>query len=103
VFGLRRRNLDIKKILDATEKAQGLINDLHENDPSNGTFGQAGILDGRSIVQDYIDNNEWGLAFEHLLYMIYESGIRFPESELQELHSIARANGIRNAYEEKSS
>jgi hypothetical protein len=55
-------------------------------------------LDGREIIRDYVEHNEWGVAFEHLLYMIHESEIDFPDDELRELHSIAKLNGLRNPY-----
>lgn len=98
MFGFRKTNPDIAKLLEATDKAQGLINDLHQADPSNTTFDQAGILDGREIIRDYVGHNEWGVAFEHLLYMIHESEIDFPDDELWELRSIAKLNGLHNPY-----
>jgi len=98
MFGFRNTNPNIEKLLEATDKAQGLINDLHQADPANATFEQTGILDGREIIQDYVEHNEWGVAFEHLLYMIHESEIAFPSEELDELHAIASRNGIENPY-----
>lgn len=89
MLGFRKTNPNIAKLLEATDKAQGLINDLHQADPANATFKQTGILDGREIIQDYIEHNEWGVALEHLLYMIHESEITFAADELYELHSIA--------------
>lgn len=99
MFRFRKTNPDIAKLLEATEKAQGLIEELYRTDPLNPTFDQTGILYGREIITDYLDHNEWGVAFEHLLYMIHESGIAFPENELQELHSSAKLNGLHNGYE----
>lgn len=100
MFGFRKTNPDITKLLEATEKAQGLIEELYKTNPLDPTFDQVGILDGRKNITEYLEHNEWGVAFEHLLYMIHESGIAFPENELQELHSIAKLNGLHIRYEE---
>lgn len=100
VFRFRKTNPDIAKLLEVTEKAKGLIEELHRTDPLNPTFDQVGILDGRENITEYLEHNEWGVAFEHLLYMIHESGIAFPENELLELHSIAKLNGPHNRSEE---
>lgn len=89
----------IKKVLVAADNAQDLNDDLYKKDPANGTFEQAGILDGRLIIRDFVDNNEWGPAIEHLLYMIHESEINFPENDLEAIHLIARHHGIRNVYD----
>lgn len=33
---------------------------------------QAGLIDGVSIVEDYLRDGETGVALEHLIYMIHE-------------------------------
>lgn len=40
--------------------------------PDDHALAQAGLEDGAEIVLDYVDHNEAGVAFEHLLYMINE-------------------------------
>ncbi len=65
------------KIIEAAEIAQQLITALHEADPENAAFEQAGLLGGREIVVDFIEHGEWGCALDHLLYMIHESDIRY--------------------------
>ena len=66
------------------------------------TFEQVGILDGHEMIRDFVDRNEWGLALEHLLYIIHESAIVFPADDLENLYSIASRNGIRNPYEKRN-
>ncbi|MBX3265375.1 MAG: hypothetical protein KF831_01580 [Acidobacteria bacterium] len=102
MFGFRKTNPDITKLLAAANKAQGLIDDLRQADLSNATFEQAGLLDGSEIIRDYVEENEWGLAVEHLFYKIYEGEIDFPADELNELYSIAIRNGIQISYVGKS-
>ncbi|MDQ2799979.1 MAG: MafI family immunity protein [Armatimonadota bacterium] len=36
---------------------------------------QCGLKDGAEIVRDYMAHNEWGLALEHLCYMVEETGL----------------------------
>ena len=36
---------------------------------------QYGLRDGGEIVRDYMANNEWGLALEHLCYMVNETNL----------------------------
>ena len=36
---------------------------------------QCGLRDGAEIVRDYMAHNEWGVALEHLRYMIKETNL----------------------------
>ena len=88
-----------KKIRRLSLIAQSLITDLHSTHPSDDTFDQLGILDGHSTVADFLDHNEWGLALEHVLYMVHESNIDFPSEDLSVLNSLAEKLGVRNCYD----
>ena len=94
-LGFSETQSAIKSILAAANEAQKLIDELHLRDPGNETFEQVGFLDGREIVKEYIDHNEWGMGLEHLLYMIHESEIEFPDAVLLDLHQLADQVGIR--------
>ena len=91
-------DLDINKITAAVELAQKLIDDLYDEDPNGNTFTQRGFLDGKQIVLDYIEHNEFGCAVMHLLYMIHESEIDFPMQIKKEVHQIAKNNNIENYF-----
>ena len=78
--------------------AQSLITDLHNVDPKDETFDQLGILDGHSMITDFLDHNELGLALEHVLYMVHESNIVFPSDKLKALHSLAERLGVHTSY-----
>mgnify|MGYP001825399768 CR=1 FL=1 len=82
-----------------TETAQSLISELHRANPNDETFDQVGILDAKTIVTDYLDYGEPELALKHLLYIVHESNIDFPASDLNELHSIVKQLGVRNFYD----
>ena len=94
---LRDKSL-INLTISAAQNAQNLVVALYKNNPANEVFEQTGILDGQLIITDYIDHNEWGLALEHLFYVIYESEIDFPAEELKQLHELASKTNIDIPY-----
>jgi hypothetical protein len=87
-----------KKIRHFSLLAHSLITELYASNPNDETFDQLGILDGHSIVASYLEHDEWGLAIEHVLYMVHESNIDFPDAEVKALHALAERVGIRNSY-----
>lgn len=89
-----------EKIRSFSLTAQSLITDLHSANPNDEIFDQIGILDGHATVTNFLDHNEFGLALEHVLYMIYESNIAFPDNELKALHFMADQIGIYTSYQE---
>ena len=68
-----------EKIIIVAAEVQGKVNmefqkladKLDEDSPLN----QVGLRDGFEIVKAYSDEGEYGVAFEHLLYMIDETGV----------------------------
>jgi len=88
-----------KKIERFSLIAQSLITEQHSANPNDETFDQVGILDGHLTVSDFLDHNEWGLALEHVLYMVHESNINYPGEELTAFHSLAERLGVRNGYD----
>jgi len=86
------------EIIELSNTAQALITELHENEPNSETFEQVGIINGAEIINDYISNGELGVALEHLLYMVHESGISFPEEASNKLNLIVKELNIKNSY-----
>ena len=87
-----------RKIRHFSLIADSLIRELHATNPNDETFDQLGILDGHSHVEKYLEHGEWGLAIEHVLYMVHESNIDFPDDELTALHALAERLGILHSY-----
>ncbi len=54
-------------------------------------LAQAGLKNGGEIVLDYVDHNEAGVAFEHLLYMIDEPPLVVSEKCVKVLARIAKS------------
>ena len=83
-------------VIESSEIAQNLINDLYAVDPDHSTFNQAGLLNGHEVVSD--PQQDWNIAVEQLLYMIHESDISYPRERMLTLHEYAKEQGIRNYY-----
>ena len=81
-------NNDKRIIDDLACKIQNQIHNLHLKEPNNEIFDQEGILNGYSIVKEYIDEGEYAIAIEHLLYMVYESDISYSTGIIEELNKL---------------
>jgi hypothetical protein len=42
----------------------------------NHPLAQAGLVDGHTVVLDYLEHNEAGLAYDHLIYMVVEADLK---------------------------
>ncbi|MBF4983169.1 hypothetical protein FNJ87_02055 [Nonlabens mediterrranea] len=49
----------------------------------------AGIIDGKEIITDLLENNEWLLAFEHLKYVISELELKLNPEQNHKMNSIS--------------
>ncbi|AZF37798.1 hypothetical protein C4J88_3019 [Pseudomonas sp. R4-39-08] len=58
--------------------------------PDDHALAQASLENGGEIVLDYVDHNEAGIAFEHLLYMINEPPLIVSEECTKILARIAK-------------
>lgn len=59
------------------------------------TNESAGILDGKQIILEFLEHNEYGCAFEHLTYIINESNIKLNTEQLIELKEIGKKLKVR--------
>lgn len=90
-----------KNISELANKIQDLINELFSQAPLNKTFEQEGMLNGSKIVQEYLDEGEYGIAIEHLLYMVYESDVVYPNEVIDQLNKLTLKYKIENPYQGK--
>lgn len=67
--------------------------------PGSG-LDQAGLADGVSIVEDYLEHNEAGVALEHLIYMIREPPLPISAATFHLIEQAARDLGIEPALVE---
>ncbi len=91
-------NKDKDAISKLSGEVQNLIDILHSNESNNITFEQTGFIDGSTIVKEYVDEGEYELAVEHLLYMVYESDISYTDQILKQLNQLASTFNIKNNY-----
>lgn len=91
MFNLFKRNNPAKKIQQWAESISVLIN---YNEELKVKIDQVGILDGQTIIKEFIENNELGLAYEHLIYMISESGIYLTEEQTDDISQLAGKIGL---------
>ncbi|NBF02217.1 hypothetical protein GV819_07920 [Pseudomonas sp. Fl5BN2] len=61
--------------------------------PQEHVLAQAGLEQGHAIVLDYLEHNEAGIAFDHLLYMINEPPLVVSAHCMNVLARIARHLG----------
>ena len=84
-------------ILGATEEAQALLDELYRKTPERApgsALDQAGLRDGVSVVRDYLEHGEAGLAFEHLIYMIIEPRLQLTEESCRRIRKAGQALGL---------
>ena len=94
-----RRQALIREIASWADTVQRLLHDLYDIDPGNPTFEQAGLLDGKDTVDEFLVHNELGCALEHLLYMIHESEVEVDRAIIDSVHLVVAELGIENPYE----
>jgi hypothetical protein len=88
----------VREALDEVEPLMRAAFAEVNGSPEPGTpLDQVNLLDGRSVVEDYLDHNELGLAFDHLLYMVTEPPLRLPPDCFSRLKRIVEALGHANA------
>lgn len=84
-----------KHIEQAVDEAQRLLNAEFakcNNQPSPGSaLDQAGLQNGKEIVMDYLSHGESGVALEHLVYMVQETGIAISEETRNHIRIAASA------------
>ncbi|WP_263264139.1 hypothetical protein [Pseudomonas sp. RIT-PI-S] len=73
---------EISALMSTAFEQAGIIPEEH-------ALAQAGLSNGHEIVLDYLDHNEAGVAFEHLIYMVNEPPLAISEGCTKVLARIA--------------
>ncbi len=84
-------------IEQAAIKTQELVNQEFDRvgTPQPGSaLDQLGLRDGLEIIRDYLQYGEYGLAFEHLLYMVKELDLVLP----RDVYVLIERAGSRMGY-----
>lgn len=92
------KNKNINKIEFIGKEIQSLINSEFEkvnNEPDKDSpLNQLGLRNGLEIINEYIIVREFGLAFEHVLYMVYETGIKIDKSSSEIIIELSKKMNI---------
>ena len=86
-----KRDNPTKKIQQWSERISALINN---NGELKTKIDQVGILHGEIIINEFIENNELGLAYEHLICMISESGVYLTKEQTDDISELAEKFGL---------
>ena len=62
---------------------------------------QAGLIDGVSIVEDYLRHGEAGVALEHLIYMIEEPRLPISPGTFHLIEQASRLMGMESGLIER--
>jgi hypothetical protein len=70
-----------------------ILDDFRHNDHLDLKVNSCGINEGMEIIMDYLSKNEFGLAFEHLEYVISEMDIKLTSAQIEKMDLIKRKLG----------
>jgi len=71
------------------ELSKQILNDNVRNENLDLKVDSCGINNGSEIILGYLNNNEIGLAYEHLKYVISECGIELTSDQVEKMDLIA--------------
>lgn len=84
-----------KLVLDEVQTLMDLAFGEVDGKPSpRSALNQLGLIDGSGIVLDYLDHNEGGVAFDHLIYMIFEPPLQITPSCFDRLAALGTSLGL---------
>ncbi len=79
----------ILSVLTDVEPLMVAAFDEVDGTPAPGSnLDQAFLLDGRTVIEDYLNHNELGVALEHLMYMIEAPPLQIQPSTLRKIRSL---------------
>lgn len=80
---------------EAQQRLAAAFSRLTESEIKGTGFDQAGLRDGFTIVEDFVRHGEMGIAIEHLMYMVEETGITLTSASATALEELAASMGLR--------
>ncbi len=80
-LGLQQNKLraDFTEVLREISALMSIAFEQAGTIPLDHALAQAGLSNGREIVLDYLDHNEAGVAFEHMIYIVNEPPLAISE------------------------
>ena len=94
-----------RNIRRAAREAQDKLDAMYAvADPPDGSaLDQCGLRDGLSIIEEFLEYGEPGLALEHLVHVTCEPPLRLSAASLKGMASAARSMGMLQWMDERLS
>ena len=83
----------IKK--EIAELSDQILSEISLNEKVSLNIDSCGITDGKEIISEFLMQNETGLAYEHLIYVISECEFNPQDCDTEKINSIAKRLGIK--------
>jgi len=82
---------------ELAELSNEILNSVWSNKIEQSNIESLGIKDGKQIIAEYLEYREYGIAYEHLAYIITECEIKLNVKQKNRMNKIAdRMNLERN-------
>jgi len=81
----------IKK--EIAELSKQILNNIGQITKLHIQANSCGINDGIEIIMEYLNENEFGLAYEHLKYVISETEIKLTNDQVEKMDLIEKKLG----------
>ncbi|GEQ87416.1 hypothetical protein ULMS_29240 [Patiriisocius marinistellae] len=90
-----KKNRDLIKIFqkslkkEIAELSNDILNTVWSNRIEQSNFESLGIKNGKQIIAEYLENREYGIAYEHLAYLITECEMELSVEQKNRMDKIA--------------
>ena len=73
-----------------TELVNDVLDDRWHSKIQSVNVESLGVKDGKEIINDFLDNHEYGCSFEHLEYMIFELNLPVTSDQKRRLRNLKK-------------
>jgi len=98
----KKVNKNIQKIECLAKEVQNLVDKefqkINYKLEPNSPLDQLGLQDGLNIIHEYTAVGELGVALEHILYMVHETGIKLGKPSHELVFELCKELQIFNNY-----
>ena len=75
-----------------------ILNSVWSNRIQQSNIESLGIKDGKQIIAEYLENREYGIAYEHLAYIITECEMELNVQQKNRMNKIADRMNLERNY-----
>ena len=81
---------------EINELTNSILNEQWQEEVSRTKIESSGILDGREMIFEFIQRNEYGCAYEHLAYIISELNMELTSDQIIEMDRLAKKLNVKH-------